>query len=199
MKKINPLSIVLIGASIVVFSMIVALTEGNYMMLKQITPDSSMVISFIKGFGFSIAALIIIVFDDRKFVKLMFVVLDSLMIFCLQYFSTDVWSGIGAFIYAPYTGLNLYFIGMIVSSELKSRIKKDDNDTELIEAQTELSSTITRLALTVNQLDRTKAKLKELLNARLLNAKRGRGDSKDAKVKEIEEEIKFYIENNGEL
>lgn len=193
MKKINILSLILAGALIVVISMIIALTEGNYMMLKQITKESPAIISMIKGFGFSIAAMVIIIYDDRLFVKLLFVVLDSAMIFCLQYFEPETWENVGAFIYAPYTGLNLFFIGMIITAELRKFIKT--NEIQEIDENNifELSTTRSELSETRNQLSLVKAKLESMLNAKLVNAKRGRGANKEDNILKIENEIKEFI------
>ena len=184
---------ILIGAAIVVVSMIVALTEGNYLMLKKITTESPAIISMIKGFGFSIAAMVIIIYDDRLTVKLLFVVLDSAMIFCLQYFEPETWIRVGAFIYAPYTGLNLFFIGMIITNELRKYIQV----TEIREVDEnnifQLTETRTELTETHNELGLVRAKLESMLNAKLINAKRGRGANKENNVLRIENEIKEFI------
>lgn len=196
MKKINIVGVIIFAAVIVVISMIIALTEGNYLMLKQITKGSSSFVTFIKGFGFSIAALVIIVYDKRKVVKIMFVILDTAMIFCLQYFESQTWKGIGAFIYAPYTGLNLYFIGMIVANELAKYLNENKNNEALISLKNQLHKTQYELEITQEKLLKTKSKLSEMLHSKLINVKRGRGEGKEDRIKGLEQEIKEYINEN---
>ena len=86
MKNKATIRLIIALAAIVVISMLVLLVEGNYFMLGRITTESLKSVTFIKSIGFSIAAMIIIVYDKRIWVKLLFVLLDTALVFCLQYF-----------------------------------------------------------------------------------------------------------------
>lgn len=192
MKNKTVISLIVSAAALVVLSMLVTLTEGNFLMLSKITKESLAGVTMIKSVGFSIAAMVIIVYDKRVWVKILFVILDSAMVFCLQFFEASMWVELGAFIYGPYTGLNLYFIGMIISEELRKVLLVNSLETSGKEVLEELAETRRNLRSEEDSNEKIRSMMQDILKRNLTNAKRGRGKNKESNIKRAEEELRKF-------
>lgn len=99
----------------VVLCLVAALIEANYQMLTIIAPHPVLWLTAVKSFGFGIATILVIIFHQKQVVKLLFVLIDALIIFSFQYFPVEAWKEIASYIYATYTGLILGFVGFAAS------------------------------------------------------------------------------------
>jgi len=81
--------------------------------------------AIIKALGYSLATILIIIFYRSIYIKILFVLLDSAIIFIYLRENYEIWFKYGSYIYAIYTGLIILFVGLIATKLLKDE-KQDD-------------------------------------------------------------------------
>lgn len=180
-------------AAFVAVGIMYALAEGNYRMMSLITSESSVFALLLKSISFGVAGIVIIIYYHSLLVKVGFVLLDMAIIFSFQYFPSDQWHNVGAFIYAPYTGLILFFMGKIITDYYTTSLKEDD-EKEL------LAVTQKKLQETTDILEVCQKKLKVIdLKRQVTNIKRGGGVNVEERVTDINHKIsELEVEINKE-
>ena len=179
-----------IAASFVVMGMLFALAESNYQMMQKIVPGTTEFASMVKGIAFAIAGIIIIIYFKQMWVKVFFVLLDVGIIFSFQYFQDSMWKEIGAFIYAPYTGLILFFMGKMLTDYYNEVQKREETDEKQSVSFDIHQDTLYILEDTKKKLDESNRLLRvSEIKAAITNIKKGRSPDKEAKIAELENEL----------
>jgi len=94
----------------------------HYSEVKRLYTDysfSEMLKAILKSLGYSLATILIILYHQKIWVKLLFVVLDSVIIFIYLHSGFWAWYHYGSYIYAIYTGIIMFFVGIMATEFLK--------------------------------------------------------------------------------
>ncbi|NJL75302.1 MAG: hypothetical protein HC892_09990 [Saprospiraceae bacterium] len=88
--------------------------------------------AFLKALGYSLATLLIIVYYKSKVIKFIFVCIDSLLIFNYLHSGFFNWYEKGSYVYAAYTGIILFFVGLMASRLINDYAEREKEKQLLI-------------------------------------------------------------------
>lgn len=83
-----------------------------------------------KALGYSLATLLIIIYFKNYLIKILFVCLDSTIVFVYLNKSYDVWWLYGSYIYSIYTGITLFFVGLVFTDLIKELTQQPEKPKE---------------------------------------------------------------------